>query len=270
MSELSQVLSTITNFVEQAVYPNGTGQPSVAGVQVTIESGWPIRSQLDTDLKAGYAHVSVYPTNQERVVTKFGREFESNTFSAPTIITTVSYISGIPVVTLSGTITLPEAVLVIADNITYSYRVLNTDTLNSICVALGNLIPGASVIGTAITLNSNFKAIARVSSNWTASQELSRQERIFRITCWAPNDPIRSALAGAIDITMKQNYRMPMPDNYYAQVFYSHQDDIDNLEKSIVYQRVLYYIVQYATTVVNNYMSLESVVENIEAIPNIV
>ncbi len=263
MSELSQVLSTVTNYVTTAIYPNGTSQPSVAGVQVTIESGWPIQSQLDQDLKSGYAHVSVYPTNQERVVTKFGRQFYQNTLTVPTIVATVTYVAGTPTVTLTGTVTLPEVVMIVGDKVPYAHVVLMSDTLTTIATALAALIPGASSVGAVISMPENFAAIAFVSSAVTATQELSRQERAFMITVYAPNDTIRSSLAGAIDITMKQNYRMPMPDGVYAQVFYSHNDDFDNFEKSLIYKRVLYYIIQYATTVTNNYLTIADIEQNV-------
>lgn len=269
MSELSQVLSTVTDYVTTAVYPNGTSHPSVAGVQVTIESGWPIQSQLDDDLKSGYAHVSVYPTNQERVVTKFGRQFETNTLTAPTIIATVTYVSGVPTVTLTGTVTLPQVVVIIADGIPYAYIVMSGDTLNTIAASLAALIPGATSLNNAISLPENFGAICNISTGCTATQELSRQERVFMVNVYAPNDPVRTALAGAIDITMKQNYRMLMPDGVIAQVFYSHNDDFDNFEKSLIYKRVLYYIIQYATTVTNNYLTIADIEDNISVVQSI-
>ena len=55
---------------------------------------------------------------------------------------------------------------------------------------------------------------------------------------------------------MKQNYRIPMPDNFFAQVFYHNTDDTDMLDKSLIYRRDLNYTIQYATTVTENFASI--------------
>src|SRR5271169_736899 len=89
MADLSQVRDTFAQNLNAAVYPNGLMMPSVAGVPVTINSGWPIRTELDRQLQAGSAMVSIYPTEQSRVVTTFQRNFIPNTLTAPTITLTV-------------------------------------------------------------------------------------------------------------------------------------------------------------------------------------
>lgn len=252
MASLLQVLETLAQNLETPIYPNGLLNPSIVGVQVTIESGWPIRSQLDRDLEDGKVHVSVYPTNNERVVTKFQRNFESLTLTDPTITLTVENNT----VTVGGTVVIPQAVMLIVNGTGYGYQIQSSDTLQTIATNTAALIPGATATGTVITIPSAYDIVARLATPYTASQELSRSDRVFMITCWCPNPTIRATLESAIDIYMKQNYRIVLPDNYFAQVFYQGIKWTDMLEQSLIYRSDLSYTVQYATTVTNDYTSI--------------
>jgi hypothetical protein len=265
MPDLSQVLTTVTLLVQEAVYPNGTSQPSVAGVQVSIEEGWPIRSNLDKDLAAGYAHVSVFPTNKERVVTKFERTFQPNTLTPATLTAVVSG----QTITIGGTVSIPQAVMVIVNGQAaqgYGYQVLITDTLDSIAAGIAALIPGASAVGAVVTVPSAFDLVARIATQYTASEELSRQERVFMISVWSPTPEIRYLLGSAIDVTFKENYRIVLSDNYFGQVFYDHVEEIDMLEQEIIYRRDLFYNVQYPTTVTNSYTTITDPYTNLEVV----
>jgi hypothetical protein len=255
MPDLSQVLTTVTLLVEQAVYPNSTSQPSVAGVQVTIEEGWPISTQLDQDIAAGNAHVSVFPTNKERVVTKFERVYQPNTLTPATLTATVAG----QTVTIGGTVTVPQAVMVIVNGQApqgYGYQVLITDTLDSIAAGIAALISGASAVGAVITIPSAFDLVARIATQYTASEELSRQDREFIISVWAPTPNIRYLLGSAIDIVFKQNYRIVLSDNYFGQIFYDHVEEVDMLEQQLIYRRNLFYTIQYPTTLTTTYTTI--------------
>ena len=252
MADLSQVLSTIGQNLETPIYPNGLLSPSIVGVQVTIETGWPIRSQLDRDLEDGKVHVSVYPTNTERVVTKFQRNFESLTLTAPTITLTVVNNT----VTVGGTVQTPQAVMLIVNSIGYGYQILSMDTLDTIATNTAALIQGASATGSVITIPSAYDIVARVVTPYTASQELARMDRVFMISCWCPTPAIRATLEAAIDVYMKQNYRIVLPDGYFAQVFYQSMKWTDMLEQSLIYRSDLSYIIQYPTTVTNDYTAI--------------
>lgn len=249
MADLSQVRDTIAQNIATAIYPNGTSQPSVCGVPVTINSGWPIGTVLDKQLQMGNAMVSVYPTNQNRIMTKFQRIYAPNIFTPATLTLTVSKQN----VTIGGTVSVPQAPMIILNGIGYAYQVLINDTLESIAAALAALISGATSNGNVITLPNYYSIITRIASNYTASEELAREDRIFMITCWCPNESVRYLLGQAIDIYMKLNYRQVMPDNYFAQVFWHKTDDTDQLDKALIYRRDLMYTIQYATTYTGNF-----------------
>lgn len=254
MSDLSQVRDVIAQNLNTPVYPNGLNNPSIAGVPVTIYSGWPIRTELDKQLQLGNAVVSVYPKNQERDVTKFQRIFQSNTVTPATLVLTVN--SRAETITITGTVSIPQAVMIIMNGIGYGYAVQANDTLSSIATNVAALIPGASALANVITLTSAHSIIARVSTAYTASEELGRVDRVFMITCWCTDENVRFLLGNAIDIYMRENYRIPMPDNFFAQVFYHNINDFDDLDKSLIYRRDLNYTVQYAVTLTTSVMSI--------------
>lgn len=253
MADLSQVRDTIAQNLVTPIYPNGTSQPSIANLPVTIVSGWPIRTNLDKELQLGHAMVSVYPMRQERPVTKFQRNYLPNTATPPTLVATVGHYT----VTITGTVTVPQVIMVIANKVGYAYKVLITDTLNTIAAGVASLIPGASSTNNVIFLpQSYYSIVANISTNYTASLELARMDRLFMITVWTIDEPSRFLIGQAIDIYMKENYRIPMPDNFFAQVFYHNTEDTDMLEKSLIYRRDLNYTIQYATTLTNNFTSI--------------
>lgn len=258
MSDLAAVIQTIAQNLVTPIYPNGTTNPSIAGVQVTINDGWPIRSQLDADLQSGFAHVSVYPTNQERVMTKFERVYELNTQTPTTIVLTVSGTS----VTVTGTISTPQVVMIIANSIGYAYAIQSNDTVNTIATNTAALIEGATATGNVLTIPSAYSLKAVVSTPYSASQEIARMDRVVMISVWAPNQVIRATLEAAIDVYMKENYRIPMPDNFFAQVFYLSMSWTDQLEKSLIYRSDLKYTIQYATTITNAFMSVADAFPN--------
>lgn len=244
MADLSDVLNTLVTMVGEAVYPNGTSQPSVAGVDVSVFPGWPVRNKLDDEMKAGRAMVSVYPTNKEKDVTKFQRVFQEVSVTPPTIVGTVVG----NVVTLTGTVTVPQSVMIVVDGVGYSYQVLITDTLTDIVTGLSLLIPGSIPSGTSLSVNYNNTLIVRVITQAVTAEELGRRERVFQISCWCPNPVIRSLLAPPIDIYLQLNYRFVLQDGFYAHMWYDHTNETDDLEIPLIYRRDLFYRVQYATT----------------------
>lgn len=253
MADVSQVLTTFTGLVETAIYPNGTSQPSVAGVDVQILAGYPIRSKLDQQITAGKAMVSVFGSGRERPVTKFERVFKTTNIATATIIATVNNNT----VTITGTVTVPQSVMIIVNRIGYSYQVLVNDTLNSIASALANLIPNAVALNNVITIGNVYDLIARIATQATLVQELSRVDQVFEITCFAPTVAIRTALGSAIRQYIDTQYLVPMVDGVYAFItYYGTMSDDDMESKSNILIRRIDYLIQYATTLQKNVMTI--------------
>jgi len=71
MASLTDVLKQVAAQVAAIVYPNGTGQPSVAGIPLRVYPGWPVPNQLEVDLAANWAHISIYPHGKDRKTTRY-------------------------------------------------------------------------------------------------------------------------------------------------------------------------------------------------------
>ncbi|MFC6520130.1 hypothetical protein ACFQAT_10455 [Undibacterium arcticum] len=139
MADLTDVGSALVALIAQTVYPNGTGQASVANTGVRIYQGWPNPQQLDADLKLGICHVSVYPRTEERNVTRYSKDWQQLSVNTPTLTLTISG----QTVTVGGTVppaNNPQNVTVLANRQPYIYAVQVADTLTSIATALATLI----------------------------------------------------------------------------------------------------------------------------------
>jgi spore germination protein YaaH len=244
MADLSDVEESLATIITQIVYPQGTSNPSISGNTVTITPGWPVRQKLDEILLAGNAMISIYPTDQEKVGPIFFRS--SNSYETP--VATLSAVIDANTVTIGGTVSLPQAVLIIVNGEAYSYPVQQGDTLNSIAAALGALLPSASVVNNVITVNDFYSLKTRISAPVTAYTDLGRQKRTFMLSCWCHTPAIRKILGPALDVYFKTVYRIQMSDNYLANVFYMHTNEVDLLEKQNIFRRDVNFAVMYATT----------------------
>jgi len=70
MADLDDVMNTLTSLIAEAIYPNGACYASAVGAPVKIYPGWPVPNVLDDYIKAGNAHVSIYPRPEERNTTR--------------------------------------------------------------------------------------------------------------------------------------------------------------------------------------------------------
>ncbi len=61
MADVTEVGQALVAVLAQAAYPNGTTQPSVGNCPILIYQGWPNPQQLEADVRAGKAHISVFP-----------------------------------------------------------------------------------------------------------------------------------------------------------------------------------------------------------------
>lgn len=263
MASLQDVLDTIYNLVIGSIYPNGTSSPSVTGVDTTIVQGFPVRNVLDTMVNSNKILVSVFPTNLERVVTKFLRDYSQNTQNSATIITTVN--EATRSITISGSVSTPQVLMVLQNGIGYAYSIQPTDTLNSIAQNAALLIPNAFAVGDKIFCPMAYNLNARISVLGDSSRELSRQERVFLISAWCPSPTLRAQIIPFIDEMIKLNTYLILPDNYYALMWQhdSPMEFFDNLELSRVYRADLRCRVQYATTQTISTMTIADTISDI-------
>lgn len=255
MADLNDVSAALVALVAQAVYPNGTGQASAAGVPARIFAGWPDPQALDADLVAGTCQVSVFPTASERNTSRFPKDWQTLSTNTPTL---TAVIAG-QTVTIGGTVPgaqNPTNISVLANGQPYVYAVQVSDTLTSIATALASLIAagiaGTTNTGPVITLPAAARlTAARLGVSATQIRELRRQVRAFQVSIWADTPDHRTAIATVVDLAFAKISFLTLSDTFAARVLYTGSPINDGLQKERLYRRDLMYTVEYATTETN-------------------
>lgn len=256
MADLSDVTNALGVLIGATLYPAGaTGEASspVAGAPVRVEVGWPAPQALEAALKAGKAHVSIFPRPSERNTTRFSDEWEEASHLAATYtLTKVGQ-----QIAVGGTAPAPfrpQNLVVFLDGEPYVAQTVQGQTLAQIAVALRDAIRDNSHIdatagGGVVTIPDDVSIGAlRVGATGTLSRELARQEREFQITIWAPNPAIRDAVAKPVDLALRKVPFLTLPDGYAARLLYKGSPFSDAASKQDVWRRDLIYSVEYATT----------------------
>ncbi len=249
MADLSDVTVTLASLASAALYPNGTAQPSVADVTVSVVPGWPLPKQLDAEIAAGNAFFSVYPMpGMDQNVTRFlGEDPVPLVTPTPSLSLTVTANT----VTVGGAIFAGEAAMVSVNNTPYTYPVQPIDTLASVATALAAAIPGASVAGDIVTIGGDVYALsAAVSAVASLQVEIARQRRVFMLTAWCPTAALRDTISKSVDVNFKAipGRRIVLQDQTYGILIYRGTLETDALGTRNIYRRDLRYEVEYATT----------------------
>lgn len=247
MADLCDVSNMLVAQAAQALYPNGTGQPSTAGVPIRIYAGWPIPASLDADMAAGTCHLTVFPEpHVTRDTTRFFSTWQATSVAAPTLTVTVSGVT----LTVGGTVTTPQYVGLVINGLTYAYALQSNDTLISIATALATLISAnmpATSSGAVVTIPAARAISGRIGATATMAKEVRRQSHRYCVTAWAPTPALRSAIAGVVDAYLTDPPFRALPDASAAWLNYASTADIDTGERENVYRRDLRWFVEYPT-----------------------
>lgn len=271
MADLTDVENALAALILTALYPNGTGQASVANVPIKIYPGWPTSSQLDADLAVGTAHVTIFPTASERNTTRYPDKWETLSVAPATLTLAINGQQ----ITVGGAMPSPfsahNLVLMVTGKI-YSYAVQSTDTLTSIATALTALLAvdyaGATSTGAVITLpNAAHITAARIGTLGTSIREVRRQEREFQITAWCDTPAHRDAIVKPMDIALAATKFLALADGTAARLIYKSSPITDAQQKSKLYRRDLIYTVEYATTQTATNMQIVASQSNISNQP---
>ncbi|PXX42217.1 hypothetical protein [Aquitalea magnusonii] len=248
MADVTDVLNALAGLAAGIVYPNGTAAPSISGTPVKIYPGWPVPNVLEADLAQQRAHISVFAHETERNTTRFMRRWNTVT---PASVTLAAAVTG-NAVALSGTVSVPQNVMLLVNGKPYAYAVQPADTLNSIAAALATLLhsnyPAATSTGSILTIPTAYSVIARVGGFATVQQEIGRIEKRFQLTIWADDPGRRSGLAQAIVPALMDTAWLQMPDGTAARLIYRGGHDSDEKQKSRLYKRDIFVTVEYAVT----------------------
>lgn len=246
MADLTDVQTGLVALIAQALYPTGTANPSVTGATYKIYPGWPQPQTLDADMPNGIVHISVFAPPMSRTIPQLGNNrWQHSTAAAQTITGSVSG----DVLTLSGTISTPMAVLVTANGTLYSYAVQSTDTLTSLCTALASLIPNATSSSNTLTVANAYQLLVAFSVGSVAIKEVGRQQQVFQVSVWAPTPAARQAAAVILDPAIRAQIRFALPDNTWCQIRARSMADTDAMQKPALFVRHLHYECEYGTII---------------------
>ena len=265
MADLSDLTAYLANAAGAAIYPNGTGQPSVAGADCLIYEGWPIGDQLDLDLKGmqllpGQStpsprpggvllNVSVYPMPGTGVST-YQIQDETYVLVPATIgLTVVSVIGN--VITVSGQPTQGEFLTVICDgaNVLSQTGANTAALLAALAAQAAATYPGASSTATTLTIpvSTSKPIVVRQGGVATLGKVTHRQRHDVMLTTWTPDKTSRATLAKAIDVALKETIRITLPDTSQAKLCYSRTNLSDDQQSAGIYRRDLIFECEYAT-----------------------
>ncbi len=243
MADLADVEQAIVSLIEQAVYPQGTGLPSVANTNCLIYRGWPISQNLDKDLAAGNINISVYPQDVEQKTTRYPQDYQTLTIPTPALKLTVLGNT----ITVGGTPGSPLNLAVKVNGTGYLYAVQPGDTATSIATALAALTGGSNT-GPVITIAGAYAITTAVGVVATAIREIKRQKRNFMISFWCPTPQARDAVVPPVDVALSKLNFIALPDGSTGRIVYVKTCVVDRAEKQGLFRRDLWYSVEYPTT----------------------
>jgi len=261
MATQTQVMSEIATFVDGVVYPNGHAQASITNNLVKISIGWPISQQLDQDVLAGNAQISVFPIGMtDKNVSRFPKVWNVVRLNTPTLTTAVVNNT----VDIGGIASVPQAILINLNGTLYGYSVQLGDTLDSIATGLAAIIPGATAVANLITISGEIlKLTANVVVDGMAAKEVKRQTEIYTISIFAPTPTIRATLNDAIEVAFESVHRINFSDTTQAIMTYRGNRTLDDYEKNIIYEQQILYTVEYPTMSYENQTVIEGIKLNL-------
>ncbi|TXD58865.1 hypothetical protein FUT88_13390 [Ralstonia sp. TCR112] len=265
MADLTDVSSALVLLIDGVLYPNGDAQSPASGVPATrIYPGWPVPGQLDADLAAGIANVSVFNRPEARNTTRYQTVPQDMTVTAPTLTLTINGRT----VTVGGTVAAGVNTAVIVGTSAFTYQTVANDTLSTIAAALASQInaayPGTTSSGAVITLPNTGPPInaARVGGSGQQMTEAGRVEQVFQITVWANTPDNRKAIAKLITPAIMATRFLTLADGTAARVILKGQRDDDVPQKELLFRRDIMVTVEYVETVVNTSTTVVDIVQN--------
>lgn len=257
MADISDVLDAVATIVAAACYPNGTTKPSITGNQITIGQGWPLPTDLDAAFKAvpPESYVSVFPSA--------GASSVEQVTADPVVIVPAVHGMSAAVVDSTATITGTPGVgeyltLVINNGKGYSYAAVQGDTLSTVCQQVATLAavdyPGTVAVGGVITVAAPYVEV-RIGAPGTMGEIIHRQKNLIMVTVWAPTPADRTTISAAVDIALKNNLRVTLPDTSAALLSFNTTHFIDDGENAGEYRRDMIYVADFLT--INQFTAYE-------------
>lgn len=258
MADIDDVTTALASLISGAIYPSGTGSPSVTGAPTRAYPGWPVPSNLDSDLAGGTVNVSLFPTT-ERVEPVINLNAEAVSIAPATLTLTLSGAT----ITVGGTISTPQTVMVAINKKPYTYAVQATDTLATVASGIAAAI-GGTASGAVVTVPAGtFQINTGISTQAQMVQPQRRTSRMIQITVWAPSPALRTATAKALDLALSQAERMTLPDGTSCALMYRSSPMVDAVQKQGIYRRDVIYESSFLATVETQAQTVTSLSTNL-------
>jgi hypothetical protein len=246
---------------------------SIAGLPVRIYRGWGNAQQIDRDMAAGIAHLTVFHGRNSGRLGDGSLDPDIGLQGpAPTIAAAVSG----NLVTLTGTATAGNLVGLLVDGWPVVYAVQSGDNLMSIAVGLAAMISGGGIVttqdgmpvtdnagnpislgetvaialiagGVGMTISTTIPIIARVGSIGQTMRRTRQQVDRLMLTCWAPTPAARDAICSTVDGRLSDLRWMQLADQR-ARVLWAGSSSDDITSKAALWRRDINYLVTYWTT----------------------
>ena len=247
MADLEDVLATLLAVAASAIYPAGTGQPSITGQPTRLRIGWPVSEELRAEAEKGITNVTIFADDSERNVTDV---ISAPWEALPAVPLTLTTAQAAPdAVSFGGTTAAGQLAMIVSRVKAWGYAVQAGDTPASIATALATLIGpdhAAASAGPVLTVP-GLRVACRLGQAAGALREIGRQARQIRISVWCADPDGRSAAAAPIDQKLRGLTRLALPDGSKAHLTYIGSPLSDAAGKALIYRRDLLQRVEYPT-----------------------
>ena len=249
MADQSDIETSLVALISGALYPQGTGEPSIPGQPCRIYRGWPNAPALDADLAAGLVTVTVSSIDgTARNTTRYPDTWLSDP-PLPTLLVSAAANT----VTFGGSADVGQLAGIAADGKTYVYRTQPNDTPALVAANLAAQARADHFVllsGSTITLEGVADLFARVAADGSAQLEIRRQMQRFRTTIWCSDPSVRDTVATLVDLALASLRFITLADNTQARLLFAGGSTIDRSENASLYRRDLLYDIEYPTTIV--------------------
>ena len=245
MADLTDVENALVSRVTDAIYPNGTAQPSAIGTTCRIYRGWPISASLNSDLTAGITNITVFPSS---IPAEILPPYLDCISSQATSLQLNGTVSG-EVVTFSGAVTTVCLIGLIIDGRPYVYSAGTADTPYSIAANLAVMIQAqrlAALSGASVTIPGARTIVVRIVGEGSVTRQQRRQGQEVQIISWCPSTTTRDQVAALIDTDLSGTAFLPLVDGTSARIIYRATRVYDQSQNSLLYRRDLVYQCEYS------------------------
>lgn len=249
MADESDVDAAIVDVIDAAIYPRGPRLPSAIGIQCKVYPGWPVSAALEADLKDSVTNISVFAVPSSASDT--GQPFlTEDAVITPAVHGLAASVVG-PTITFTGAPGPDEYATAVIGGTGYTYLTQTGDSAAQVALGLAAELsaafPGTTATGAAVRVATNRDVILRLGAPAVMGTRIHRQRQQFRVVIWSPSPEDRTKVARFVDVALKRNLTLRLPDTTMALLTYQGTNPADTYELNGLYRRDLIYNATYDT-----------------------